>query len=623
MYSTAEGFNWQRDADKRIEIKRITMDQVHPSLFSSLEEEVLEKIGREGGMDGYLLQIEVEERDLQEAKRKASQNTSPYIVLCLKTPKREEFLGEGGEELENQNPADYIAEKNIYFNYPALSSLNRSYSSLDPVKESIYWILHTDKTPRPLNLETLLGEYVEDFLGRETLESLFPAYSWMIKRIEDSDSLKLLPFLKSFLKIPYGLPIQTIYLFFALTIYYFKERLWCRVDPKALGERLISHGDFFYELVEGKYPRATIYLRSLSLEEKRHLTFINTIFNGRGEGLLSSYRALSTWWRQDLPLISKSLALYEGETALFVKRMGYLSLLGYSLFLTEDLPAIFSNVEEGLYRVKEELEETPARIYDHLLQGVSKAFPQGLLEWYTSLNSYQLDQELTWQEESTRTLIRAIEEEDGDLQGFIEYILLATRIGPVLDWVRDERERFFQFLTKAKGKIDANSSPIPPPLFEVTAKKGEGTTYYFKNSFILTLRPPMEGVVVLFTDTGEDPREGYGERIIVTSALEYKGDRDSQLKMVSCRDGCYGELVEISMKDLLQKYSISVKEDLFTRSGAGEPEARFTLSLSDEAMERTLRSLFMRYRERGISSARLESLVLEILDSMKEGESED
>lgn len=618
-YRSASGFNWEREAHKRIACQSTSLHHLTPSLFRSLEDEVLERIGQEEGIDGYLLRVEVEDVDLKKAREVAAKNPSPYIVLHIVGEYGEEYRGREGEELKIQDPADYIVEQNIYFNYPAIPELNQP---IPPKKEVLYGAISSLISPSSEKtspfLENILGSYRDDSWDIDGLQEIFPGLLWMIRRIGDSrQGLEFLPFMKSFLRIPYGLPLHTIHLFFAFTIDYYGQRLWCRPDPKALGESIISNTDFFYQLVQGHYPRAIIYLRDLTSQEKKYSFLIYDLFSAEKKDLSSSYESLHQWWHQQLAPVSRQMVFYDDEVAQLVKRLKHLSFLSYSLFLNKDLPEIFPQVEEGLKRAKEEIEKTPGKIEKSLLKSIEEVFSQGMGSWYESLHPHQKNLDSSWHDTYTRSLLGAIEFSKNERVVFLSQILHLFKIGPIFEWERDEREKVLQLLKRSKKRVDQYRTSIPMPVYHVSGEKGEGDTYYFKRSFTLDISPPVEGTTLYVTYNGEDPRKETAKRERIQSAYQYQGDEDTFIALVSRRDEDYGEPVYLELKDSLKKYTIQIEEDLFTEAGAREPEARFTLPTTKSGIERTLYSLFVQWLEKGVSRTTLENSTLHVLDSLK------
>lgn len=613
---TADSFNWQRDADKRIGCQTVSLDQLNSSFFSSLEEKVLQKIGYPGGVDGYLVRVQVDEEELSTAEKLASLNSSPYIITHIICKGGEEYWGHGGERLKIQDPANYIVSQNIYFNLPPIFQLNQTKPPKEHrLKEAISYLIDPQTTTKSPFLEEVLGEYLEEPLDLEKLQDLFPALFWMKKRIKDSrQGLGFLPFIKSFLRIPYGLPFHTTYLFLALIIRDFAQSLWCRPDPKALGERLITDVHFFFRLVQGHEPRAILYLRPPTPREEEYSKAINVLFYGLEGDLTTSYRSLNSWYRC-LPTISKGISLYSGEISLFVKALKYLSPLSYSIFLQKELPSIFPQVEKGLKKAKEQIEKTPQRIRQQIKIEVQELFPQGIWEWYQGLNDYQLSVTSLWQDQITLSLLTAIEEGKGEFSFFLDIFLNSLKLGTVEEWEKDERERFFLLLKRAKGKIGEFKTAIPKPIFHFCGEEGKDNNYYFQNSFTLTIEPP-KGLTTMITFNGEDPRCQLGNRKVIKGPFQYKGEGDHCIRMVSCRGGYYGEPLDLVLKDTLGDYTIKVEEDLFTTTGAKEPRASFILTQKVEGIKCTLRSLLLNYIKRGVSKTTLENLALEVLESI-------
>lgn len=620
-YLAAEAFNWQYEAEKRIGCQSISLHQLQPSFIRSIQEKVLDKIGYPEGIDGYLLQLQIEEGDLPEARKKASQNPSPYVLVQLISREGEEYWGLDGEVPSISNPGDYLAEKNIYFNRLANGLLNRAHHPRDPsLKEAISSLIDPQHHGSSEYLERALGEFYHG--GEVDLESMlvfYPALSWMIKRIKDQrDGLDLLPFIQSFLRIPYGLPIQTVYLFFALSIHHFQETIWCKVDPQALGEAPLSQMDFFYSLLTGDSPRARIYLRPLSPEEKENSAIISQIFSpGEGSHLISSYRALTGWYRS-LPPISRRARIHVGEMASFIQRMEYLPWLGYSLFLRRELPGIFSQVQRGLMQAKGELEKAPERIFQELLTGVKESFPRGIQAWTQQLNDYQLDLQAPWQDVTTCSLLEALLHGGGQERVFLNLLLKALDFGLVEEWERDHRQRFFSRVLQAVEKINQYQTPIPRPLFHTSGEMQEENTYYFDASFLLTIEPPQLDTLVMLTDNGEDPRRDTPSRTVISRKYQYHSQKEGTIRLVSCRSGYYGEPLALTFVDRLKDYRIVLEENLFTGAGVMEPKASFVLPQNQKGIQCTLFSLFTTLQQRGLSIAHLENLVLEVLDSLTE-----
>lgn len=618
-YRTAEEFNWQYDAQKRIGCQTIPLHELTPSFFTSLKEKLQEEIGTPGGMDGYLLQVEVEEEELPLAREQASQNPSPHFLIQLISREGEEYWGQQGEKLHIQNPADYIVGQNIYFNRPANPHLNQPQPPGHPsLQEAISFLIHPYSTrPGPF-LEQALGEYcIQEKVDVEAMLPLYPALAWMIRRLKDQQSgLHLLSFIESFLFIPYGLPIHTTYLFFALSIHYFQETLWCKVDPTTLGESPITQLDFFYALMKGEYPRARIYLRPLSSEEERVSSLIQEVFSPREEGNLTcSYRALTGWYRQ-LPSISRRARIHQGEAIPFVQRMEHLSFFGYSLFLKQELPEIFPDIPSGLSWVKEELEKTPERISQELKNALNEIFPQPIQEWYENLSENQRQLEGPWQNHATRSLLQALQEGGGREEDIFTALLHSSGFGPVADWEQDYRERFLTYIQEAVQLIQHHRAPIPPPQISASGTEIEEDTISFAGHYAITITPPLQGTQVMLTENGGDPRRDSPDRRVISGAYQYRGQQEKTLRLVTHRNGYYGEPVTLTLKNQLKEYAITLEENLFTGVGVMEPRASFRFPGTQEGIKYTLASLFRTFTERGLSREELEDMVLEQLESL-------
>ena len=423
----------------------------------------------------------------------------------------------------------------------------------------------------------------------------FPAYSWLLNRLNDLEKQKpvLINSILKHLYETYGLGDIAITFFLILAKRYYKDSLIVKKEEMTITDLSLSTGEELINLVNGNYPNAVVIIQSVSKEDKEYFDQIYKVFDtssaaGKTYGLNEAFNVVKNWW-DGQSIIVKVEALYGEPSRQYIKAFNKIETSGPYAFIKHDILEL-NNIEKdekltetkrakvinGIKEFLKDCGEVEGSVRKRILKELCSFFQSegetdehlkdSLKQWFEVLDERQKNSYSDFQVKDTRGLLKA-ESNLSNIGSFIFETLPETMdLGRVADWTDDKVQEYVGKIKDAKKKIDDNKIKVQPPIIKFVNAEEDINARRVKYSSKLRFEiSPGENVKSIFiTDDGSDPKDKKSHRKKITNdeVLEISGNKKLQI-VAEDAEGNYSDLVVWSIFDKNQEVIINGQPDIY------------------------------------------------------------
>ncbi|MEN6520523.1 MAG: hypothetical protein ABFD46_05145 [Armatimonadota bacterium] len=428
---------------------------------------------------------------------------------------------------------------------------------------------------------------------------VFPALVEMeaqINGLGGQDRLFIADFVKKYSQPPYGLGPTALLMFFACLLRMFGDQIVVKRDQAAAGQVTITEFDHLWDLLSGRSPGAYMFRRPISKEQRDLLNELYGVFTGLPVGVSDARTvyevsdAIAKWW--DLqPQLARVKSLYtdEGSDAvkLFVDAMAVRANLEPSEFVFQKLQTVCGKagddlidktratlVVECVTKIKQAIEDAPGTFRSGLLGDIRSVFAikgvtyddcrAGLSEWFNGLDENQRDLSAKWHTSESRALAKNLGTITDTENTLFSLVPKDLGLGQVADWNTDKTQDYVTKLREGIKHIEENAIKVESPLIgcviagqELKGQDGKWQVHY-SGSGCIKVEVPKAGVLVLLSDSGEDPSAHGAQVQSISDSYEYRINGGNRTVLLVSRDsqGNYGKLCAVEFIDQLEKFTV-------------------------------------------------------------------
>jgi hypothetical protein len=426
----------------------------------------------------------------------------------------------------------------------------------------------------------------------------YPALADLKRQIEslaDGEQLPVLRLVEKSVQAPYGLGPEAVVLFFAVIVRTFGDSLIIKRASDAIGEVQLKSFSNLAELLRGTSPTAYLQRRPITQAQRDLAKCLYSLFVGKEvavdeqPSLHAAFDALVSWWEK-LPAVAQVSSLYAGDDEKGVDRlitaMQARAGAEASEFMFKRLQVVCGKSEDDLIdgpradeilaeliRIKEQMEQSFTVLKESLAAEVRGVFgvtgntymdlQNGIMDWFNTLDENQRDMSGSWHANESKPLISYLRTIESLEKTLFELVPVGFGLPKVADWTSDKSQDYATKFKDGKAHVEANAIKVPPPA--LTAGTGTelknvpgGHQVSFRGEASLTVASPGNGIVVLVSDTGEDPRAPGAQVETVAKSHEFRvKGKIRTLKLVS-RDsvGNTGKLITVEFVNQDGKHEI-------------------------------------------------------------------
>lgn len=427
----------------------------------------------------------------------------------------------------------------------------------------------------------------------------FPALVEMevqINSLGEQDRLFVADFVRKYSKPPYGLGPTALLMFFACLLRMLGDQIVIKRDQAAAGQVMITEFDHLWDLLSGRSPGAFMFRRPISKEQRDLLNELHRVFTGQPVGVSDARTvyevsdAIAKWWDMQ-PQLAKVKSLYTGADGeavkLFVDSMAVRANLEPSEFVFQKLQAVCGKagddlidsqraalIVECLTKVKQAVEDTPGTYKSELLGEIRSVFGitgvtydhcrAGISEWFNGLDENQRDLGGKWHTTESRALVKNLGTITDTENTLFNLVPKDLGLGSVADWNTGKTQDYVAKLREGIKHIEGNAIKVESPLIscvivgqELKGQDGKWQVQYSSRGCI-KVEVPKADVVVLLSDSGEDPSAHGAQVQTISDSYEYGISGGNKTVRIISRDsqGNFGKLCLVEFIDQLEKFTV-------------------------------------------------------------------
>lgn len=421
------------------------------------------------------------------------------------------------------------------------------------------------------NKSNLKGKLNSDFEAfKETIPALYAMFQEISENSRGTTISRILKICKEF-----GLGQFASCLYFAVVIRYYSDSIYIKGTPHSQDVLMVNSYSVLEDiLIKNNYPNAVIEIIDLNSLEKE---FLKKVFQTYEKTSIlkhitidKCYSQLEKWF-QSLPQICKVKSLYsDGRYHQLIDVFMGMQTNSMSNFIVGKLQTIVG-FDEGNLLIEQSVKETTEFLYtaslvmptahhqirDAIYNDFVNLFEpnnkdtdvtgngvvNALHIWYESLTDVQKDISNKKHNSDSKCLVKVsrscIDAEEGLLIELPEDLGLQR----ISNWNTDKSADYLAKVKFAKTYlenqiVEVEDARIVTPSNWTKAYEGNlgrDIIYYFKEGTI-SIEPPSNKVIVLFTDDGSDPTYFSSKPREITSLYEYKPDRDEIVINIVTKD---------------------------------------------------------------------------------------
>ncbi|MHB1463290.1 MAG: hypothetical protein ACYC1M_18540 [Armatimonadota bacterium] len=416
-----------------------------------------------------------------------------------------------------------------------------------------------------------------------------------VNGLGEYDRLFIAEVVEKYIQPPYGLGSTALLMYFSCLIRMSGDQLVVKREQSAAGHINITDFNILWDILSGKSPGAYIQRRPVSDQQRALLNNLFSLYTGQPASVSDKrsvyevYDSINRWWVSQPPL-SKVKSIYGSDNNDMVKSFIDLMAVATSLDPAE---FIFHQLQQQcgyaaddmidderslkivqcMKQVKQNIEETPSLFKTHLLDEIRAVFGidgvtydacrTAISDWCNKLDENQHDQAGSWHNTDSRALIQNLITISDVESTLFSKLPKDFSLGMVADWSTDKTQDYIAKLRSGMKHIYDNAIKVEAPVMIVngvqisTGPDGKYQIPYTVNAAIL-IKSPKQGVTVLLTDNGDDPRNHAAQVLPITDPYMYQiNGGNKTLRLVSRDTQCNdGKLLTVQFIDQLDKYVV-------------------------------------------------------------------
>jgi hypothetical protein len=383
----------------------------------------------------------------------------------------------------------------------------------------------------------------------------WPALAAMVTQISalrPGEKLRIVDWLNTYRKPPYGQGTPALVLAFAYICRLFGESISVKQDESAIGNIPLQNEEAIMRLVDGNTPRAILGYRPLKPEECSWFNAIVRLFGPvspatkQDATALKAYTLIKAWW-DALPPLARVEGIY--PTAEYPITEGFIEVMEKSgmrdarTFILEELPHALDpgdkisaqTLEAFIARLAQEkqtlesaltlmtgcIEDTLCTLFGLPPKSPTSELIATVVTWYKALEPYQKDSYSPSHTKESRVLLLASRSIDSIEETFLTRLPSDYGFKPVAQWRVNHLAEYMGRIRAAKEHIDAQKSSVEMP--EVMyhgdyETEGDGDISFSK-ALSLTFQHPKPSTKIWVSEGQTDPRSDSAERSEVLSPL--------------------------------------------------------------------------------------------------------
>lgn len=455
----------------------------------------------------------------------------------------------------------------------------------------------------------------------------FPALVDMVKSISESkEDINILKFIDCYI-YKYGLGYNSIILFFAVVLRYFKDNIMIIPDVNEIGNLKVQSYDTLLDLIyQKKYKSAVIRYKELSKYQRMLINELYKAFNNEydantaGITIDEVFNTIRNWYMSLTP-VNKVKSVYESSKLdTFIDTFnrvdnvnshdfvleGIKLIYGYqldSLLLEDDIKKVVESfkkdkvtIERGYYIVKEYIFKQLKVIFN--IDAVTEdGFMERLKKWYEGLTNIQRDFNTNLQDDESEPIARLFGTSFTFEQLFMEQLPgnSGYKYGMVKNWTEDRRENYISAIKHGKQHIE-RICIVEIPDYNYDSKNvkknklGENDVDLYYNDLItLTITPKATHQYVYLTSNGDDPRKPDSQRQEYSKAFNFSTSDNKIIKFVA-RDAenRYSNVITIKLVNERKKYEVTIAKGMPIQISINEHNLNTTNEENDFKVETIL-----------------------------------
>ena len=400
-------------------------------------------------------------------------------------------------------------------------------------------------------------------------DKIFPALGDMIKTIRSHESeISISDFVKKYSQ-DYGLGYNSIILFFAIVLRYFKDNLLVISDVNEIGNLKVKSYDSLLDLIYSqKYKNAVLRYKQISEIEMDFIKELYKTFGKyeiQGQAAISVddvYSVLKTWYKELLN-VAKIKDIYEdNKLDSFIEVFSKIDKVNAHDFVLDELKTIYgyekddllleSNIKEVLKKVrddKELIERGYDIVKDNIITQVKNIFSidkityddilADLNNWYVGLTELQRNYNNDLHDDNSRALVRWIGKENSLEELFMNKIPNSNdyKLGKVRDWITSKQNSYIEKIRLGKKHIEENIFLVDPPVYTLTGQNvveeqtDLGLNISYRTSVKVSINPLEVHQKVYVTSNGSNPLDESAQRQELTEAYEVEINDNKTIKL--------------------------------------------------------------------------------------------